>query len=77
MEGISKNIKQTLESVKFTSEVKERQNRTNTLKFVNKTPIGLPLSPKQFKEFDGLFLHQPNNRVSTGELVERKLHQAQ
>ena len=64
MEGISKNVKQTPESVKFTSKVKERQNRTNTLKFVNKTPIGLPLSPKQFKEFDGLFLHQPNNRVS-------------
>ena len=64
MEGISKNVKQTLKSVKFTSEVKERQNRINTLKFVNKTPIGLPLSPKQFKEFDGLFLHWPNNRVS-------------
>ena len=64
MEGISKNVKQTPESVKFTLEVKERRNRTNTLKFVNKTPIGLPLSPKQFKEFDGLFLHWPNNRVS-------------
>ena len=64
MEGISRNVKQTPESVKFTSEVRERQNKTNTLKFVNKTPIGLPLSPKQFKEFDGLFLHRPNNRVS-------------
>ena len=64
MEGISKNIKQTPESVKFTSEVRERQNEISTLKFVNKTPIGLPLCPKQFKEFDGLFLHQPNNRVS-------------
>ena len=64
MEGISKNVKQTPKSVKFTSEVKERQNRINTLKFVNKTPIGLPLSPKQFKEFDGLFLQWPNNRVS-------------
>ena len=64
MEGISKSIKQTPESVKFTSEVRERQNKINTLKFVNKTPIGLPLSPEQFKEFEGLFLHQPNNRVS-------------
>ena len=63
MEGISKNVRQTPESVKFTSEVWERQNKINTLKFVNKTPIGLPLSPKQFKEFDRLFLHQPNNRV--------------
>ena len=64
MEGISKNIKQTRESVKSTSEVRERQNKTNTLKFVKKIPIGLPLSPKQFKEFDGLFLHWPSNKVS-------------
>ena len=63
MEGISKNVKQTPESVKFTLEVREWQNKTGTPKFVKKTPIGLPLSPKQFKEFDGLFLHQPTNRV--------------
>ena len=64
MQGISKNVKQTPESVKFTLEVRERQNNTDTLKIVNKTPMGLPLSPKQFKEFNGLFLHWPNNRVS-------------
>ena len=64
MEGISKNVKQTPESIKFTSEVRERQNKTNTLKFVKKIPIGLPLSPKQFKEFDGLFLHGLSNKVS-------------
>ena len=64
MEGISKNIKQTPESVKSTSEVRKRQNKTDTLKFVKKIPIGLPLSPKQFKEFDGLFLHWPSNRMS-------------
>ena len=64
MEGISKNVKQIPESVKITLKVREKQNKTNTLKFVNKTPIGLPLSPKQFKEFDGLFLHWPSNRVS-------------
>ena len=64
MEGTSKNVKQTPESVKFTLEVRERQNKTNALKFVNKTPMGLPLSPEQFKEFHGLFLHRPNNRVS-------------
>ena len=64
MEGVSKNVKQTPEFIKFTSEVIERQNKTNTLKFVKKIPIGLPLSPKQFKEFDGLFLHRPSNKVS-------------
>ena len=64
MEGIPKNVKQTPESVKFTIEVRERQNKTDTLKFVNKTPMGLPLSPKQFKELYGLFLHRPNYRMS-------------
>ena len=64
MEGISKSDKQTPEFIKFTSEVRERQNKINTLKFVKKIPIGLPLSPKQFKEFDGLFLHRPSNKVS-------------
>ena len=64
MEGIPKNVKQTPESVKFTLEVREGQNKTDTLKFVKKISIGLSLSPKQYKEFNGLFLHQPNNRVS-------------
>ena len=64
MEGISKNVKQNPESVKFPLEVREGPNKTNRLKFVKKIPIGLPLSPKQFKEFDGLFVHWPSNRVS-------------
>ena len=64
MEGNSKNVEQTPESVKFPLEVRERQNKTNILKFVKKIPIGLPLSPKQFREFDGLFLHKPSNKVS-------------
>ena len=64
MEGISKSNKETLQSTKSIWEVRERQNKTKTLKFVKKFPIGLPLSPKQFKEFDGLFLHRPSNKVS-------------
>ena len=64
MEGISKNDKQIPKSMKSILEVRERQNKTNILKFVKKIPIGLPLSPKQFKEFGGLFLHQPSNKVS-------------
>ena len=64
MEEIFENVKQTPESVKFPLKVKERQSKTNIPKIVKKLPIGLPLSPKQFKEFDGVFLHQPNNRVS-------------
>ena len=64
MEGISQSNKQTPESTKTILEVRGRQNKTKTLKFVKKIPIGLPLSPKQFKEFDGLFLHRPSNKVS-------------
>ena len=58
---MSKNDKQTPESVKFPLEEKERQNKSETLKRVKKFPMGLPISPKQFKE---LFLHQPSNQAS-------------
>ena len=61
MEKISKNDKQTPESAKFPLEVRERQNKSKTLKCVKKIPMGLPLSPKQFKE---LFLHRPGNKAS-------------
>ena len=58
---MSKNDKQTPESAKFSLEVRERQTKFETIKCVKKFPMGLPLSPKQFKE---LFLHQPSNKVS-------------
>ena len=58
---MSKNDKQTLKSVKFPLEERERQNKSETLKRVKKFPMGLPISPKQFKE---LFLHKPSNTVS-------------
>ena len=64
MEGIPKSNKQTPESTKSILEMRERQDKTETLKFVKKIRIGLPLSPKQFKEFDGLFLHRPSNIAS-------------
>ena len=47
---MSKNDKHTLESVKFPLEERERQNKSETLKHVKKFPMGLPISPKQFKE---------------------------
>ena len=61
MEKIAKNDKQTPESVKFPIEVRERQNKSETLKRVKKFPMGLPLSPKQFKE---LFLQRSSNKAS-------------
>ena len=61
MEKLVKNDKQTPESAKFPLEVREQQNKSETLKRVKKFPMGLPLSPKQFKE---LFLQRPTNQVS-------------
>ena len=61
MEKIAKNDKPTPESVKFPLEVRERQNKSETLKCVKKIPMGLPLSPGQFKE---LSLHRPSNKAS-------------
>ena len=43
---MSRNDKQTPESVKFPLEERERQNKSETLKRVKKFPMGLPLSPK-------------------------------
>ena len=61
MEKILKNDKQTLENVKSPLEVRERQNKSETLKRVKKFPMGLPLSPNQFKE---LFLQKSSNKAS-------------
>ena len=61
MEKVSQNDRQTLESVKFPLEESERQNKSETLKRVKKFPMGLPISPKQFKE---LFLQKPSNKAS-------------
>ena len=59
--NIVKNDKQTPESAQFPLEVRERQNEAETLKCVKKFSMGLPLSPKQFKE---LFLQSPSNKAS-------------
>ena len=64
MKGIYKNNKQTPESVKFTLDVRERQNKIDTLKSVKKIPMGLSLLPKQFREYCELFFNQPNTRIS-------------
>ena len=55
-----KDDRQTPETVKSPLEVRERQNNSETLKRVKKFPMGLPISPKQFKE---LFLQKPSNKA--------------
>ena len=67
---MSKNDKQTSESVKFSLEERERQNKSEILKCVKKFPMGLPLSPKQFKE---LFLQRSTNQNFRRQIVNPAL----
>ena len=41
-----KNDRQTLESIKFSLEVRERQNKFEIIKGVRKIPMDLAISPK-------------------------------
>ena len=61
MEKISENDKQAPETVKSPLEVRERQSKSEISKCVKKFPMGLPLSPKQFKE---LFLQESSNQAT-------------
>ena len=56
-----KNDRQTLESIKFSLEGRERQNKFEIIKGVRKFPMGLSISPKRFRE---LFLQKPSNKAS-------------
>ena len=51
---------QTLESIKFSLEVGKRQDKFEIIKGVKKVPMGLPLSPKQFRE---LFFQKSSNKA--------------
>ena len=55
-----KNDRQTLESIKFSLEVRDRQNKFEIIKGVRKIPMGLSISPKRLRE---LFLQKPSNKA--------------
>ena len=55
---MSKNDRQTLEYIKFSLEVRERQNKFEIIKIIN--PMDLSISPKQFRE---LFLQKSSNKA--------------
>ena len=55
-----KNDRPTLESIKFSLEVRERKNKFEIIKGVRRVPMGLSISPKQFRE---LFLQKSNNKA--------------
>ena len=54
-----KNDGQTLKSIKFSLEVRERQNKFEIIKGVRRVPMCLSISPKQFRE---LFLQKSTNK---------------
>ena len=60
MKKIAKNVKQTLETIKFSLEVGKRQDKFEIIKGVKKIPMGLFISPKQFRE---LFLQESSNKA--------------
>ena len=60
MKKITKNVKQALETVKFSLEVGKRQDKFEIIKGVKKVPMGLSISPKQFRE---LFLQKSSNKA--------------
>ena len=55
-----KNDRPTLESIKFLLEVRERQNKFEIIKGIRRVPMGLSISPKQFRE---LFLQKSSNKA--------------
>ena len=55
-----KNDRQTLESIKFSLEGRERQNKFEIIEGVRKIPMGLSISPKRFKE---LSLQKSSNKA--------------
>ena len=59
-EKMPKNERRTLETIKFSLEVRERQNKFEIIKGVRKIPMGLSISLKQFRE---LFLQKPSNKA--------------
>ena len=60
MGKMPKNDRQTLESIKFSLEVRVKQNKFEIIKGVRRVPMHLSISPKQFRE---LFLQKSSNKV--------------
>ena len=55
-----KNDQQTLESIKFSLEVGKRQHKSEYIKGVKKVPMGLSISPDQFRQ---LSFQKSSNKI--------------
>ena len=64
MEKKAENVKQSPKSAKPPSEKEETQSKPKTGKIVRIVPMGVPFSPKQFKEICELSPRGPSNKTS-------------
>ena len=64
MEKKDKNVKQSTKTVKPPIEKGETQSKRKTGKIVRVVPMGIPFSPKRFKEIHELSQSGPSNRTS-------------
>ena len=64
MEKKPENIKQPSKSVKSPSEEREMQSKPKTGKIVRIVPMGVPFSPKRFKQIHELSQRGPSDETS-------------
>ena len=64
MEKKAENVKQAPKSVKPPIEKGETQSKPKTGKIVRVIPVGVPFSPKRFKEIHELSQSGPSNKTS-------------
>ena len=64
MKKKAKNVKQFPESAKPPLEKEETQSKPKTGKIVRIVPMGVPFSPKRFKEIRELSQRGPSNKTS-------------
>ena len=63
MEKKAENVKQSPKSTKSPLEKEETQSKPKTGKIVRVVPMGVPFSPKQFKEIHELSQRGPSNEA--------------
>ena len=64
MEKKAENVKQSLKSTKPPLEKEEMKSRPKTGQIVRIVPMGVPFSPKWFKEIHELSQRGPSNEAS-------------
>ena len=64
MEKKVKNAEQSPKSTRPPIEKGEMQSKPKTGKIIRVVPMGIPFSPKRFKEIHELSQRSPSNRIS-------------